>query len=221
MKAIGRVLICALVATGVAGGAMAQARAEPVRGDVVQRQGNVLQVKATTGEIVSIEVPDSLRVNIHEKASLDALRKDAFVATTAAPGPDGTLVASEVRIFPESMRGLGEGHRPMATPPGSTMTNATVASVASTRSRSNDTMTNATVAGVADTGGVRSMRLVYAGGETTVLIPATTLVVTLERGDLSSLAPGAHVNVYVAAAPSGLATAQRISVGKNGSGPPI
>ena len=35
----------------------------------------------------------------------------------------------EVHVFPESMRGTGEGHRPMDAAPGSTVTDATVASV--------------------------------------------------------------------------------------------
>ncbi len=42
------------------------------------------------------------------------------------PQADGTQKAVEIHIFPEAMRGTGEGHRPWDLMPNSTMTNATV-----------------------------------------------------------------------------------------------
>ena len=141
---------------------------------------------------------------------------------TAAPQADGTLVASEVQVFPESMRGTGEGHRPMSpdsgASAGATMTNATVASVAG--AKAGNTMTNATVSSVAP--GERAMRmtLTYKGGEKIVVVPEGILVFMTEVADRSSLVPGAHVVAYVAKQPDGILVAERVSVGKNGYVPP-
>ena len=204
----------------VAADAWAQAPAQPIRGDIVQREGSVLSVKTANGEQLAFELPASVRVSVRARSTLDSIKAGDFVATTAAPGPDGTLVSSELRIYPESMRGLGEGHHPMATRPGSTMTNATVASVASAPSQPGNTMTNATVARVADAKGGRMLRLVYKGGEVTVHVPADLPIAAVESGDLSSLVSGAHVIVYATGAGTKSPIAQRISVGKDGFVPP-
>ena len=45
------------------------------------------------------------------------------------PGADGALSALEVLVFPEAMRGTGEGHSQWDLQPGSTMTNAIVAAM--------------------------------------------------------------------------------------------
>ena len=110
------------------------------------------------------------------------------------------LYASEVHIFPESMRGTGEGHRPMDTGPGNTMTNATVSSVGAVKAGdaagAGNTMTNATVAQVARGEPERRLTLTYAGGEKVVIVPANTPIVMVEPADRSLLTPGAHVIVY-------------------------
>ena len=159
----------------------------------------------------------SLRV----PATIDAIKPGAFVGTAATPGPNGTLVASEVHIFPEALRGTGEGHRPMPTLPGSTMTNATVSGVTSSASKARGTMTNATVENVGAAGKGRTLKLTYKGGEQTVFVPENVPVVLVEAGSRASLSPGEHVIVYAKRDASGGLAAQRISVGKYGSVPPI
>ena len=44
-------------------------------------------------------------------------------------GTDGRIHAVELRIFPESLRGVGEGQRPWDVRPEGVMTNATVGTV--------------------------------------------------------------------------------------------
>jgi hypothetical protein len=46
------------------------------------------------------------------KASMSDIKPGMFVGATAMPGADDSLKAVEVHIFPEAMRGTGEGHRP-------------------------------------------------------------------------------------------------------------
>lgn len=147
------------------------------------------------------------------------MKPGSYVATTAVPQPDGTLLAKEVHVFTEAQRGTGEGHYPMSTP-GDTMTNATVSSVAVAHPR--DTMTNATVAGAA-TGpaGDHRLTLTYKGAEQTVVVPDGVPIIASEPGDRSLLVPGAHVVVYAHPQSDGRMTVERVSVGKGGFAPPI
>jgi hypothetical protein len=61
------------------------------------------------------------------KASAADIKAGDYVATSGIPQPDGTQKAVELRIFPESMHGAGEGHRPgWPGAPNCTMTNGGV-----------------------------------------------------------------------------------------------
>lgn len=191
-----------------------------IRGEVAALDGNALHLKSAAGQERVVEIADRARIGVRAPAKLDAIKVGDFVGTTASPGTGGVLVASEVHILPESMRGNGEGHRPMARLPGSTMTNATVSRVSGAPPKRGSTTTNATVANASAAGNGRTLKLTYKGGEQTVFVPDNVPVVTLEAGSRASLTPGAHVIVYATRAASGGLTAARISVGKNGSVPP-
>jgi hypothetical protein len=115
------------------------------------------------------------------------------------------------------MRGTGEGHRPMASKPGSTMTNATVSGV----SGAPRTMTNATVTKRDERAGALTLRLAYKGGGQTVVVPPGVPVTTFENGNRGSLVAGAHVVVYASRGGDSGLIAERISVGKNGWTPPL
>ena len=162
--------LCLVAAVGVA---QTQTTTQAIRGDIVAIDGANLQVKATTGPTLAITLSDKVRVNARVPAKLDAITQGIYVGTTATPQPDGTLLASEVHIFPETLRGTGEGHRPMDTVPGSTMTNATVASVTGSDAKTRGMTTNATVATVAGAEHSRTIRLTYKDGEKTVSFPTT------------------------------------------------
>lgn len=212
--------VCLLASSLFVATAHAQSTVQRVGGDIVAVDGNHLEMKTRAGETVNITLAANVAVSARSKADLSNIAPGAFVGTTAVPQGDGTLKATEVHVFPESMRGTGEGHRPFDTTPGGTMTNATVASV-SRRPSNGSTMTNATVANVADGGGARTMKLTYKGGEQTVVIPSGTPIVMIEPGDRSMLVPGAHVVVSETKQPDGTLVSDRISVGKNGLVPPI
>ena len=207
-----------IVIAGLLAGA-AQAQTQKIAGDVVKVDGATLEVKSTAGQVVDVKLADNARLSVRSPADAGMLAPGAFVGTTAVLQPDGTLLAREVHIFPESMRGTGEGHRPMDNEPGSTMTNATVASVGGAAQR--NTMTNATVADVAGTAGERRLKLTYKGGEKTVVVPENTPLVMIEPADRSLLTPGTHVIVYGATQADGRLAAERVSIGKNGFVPPL
>ena len=132
---------------------------------------------------------------------LEDIAPGSFIGSAGMPQRDGTLRALEVHVFPESMRGAGEGHRPFDLEPRSTMTNGTVGAV---------------------TGGTgRSLTVRYPDGEKTIVVPPDTPVVTYEPGSPALLVPGAQCIVSGTEASDGKLAARRIAVGKNGLVPPM
>ena len=212
-----------IAASLLAGAATAQMSAsgkpapEHVRGDIVAIDGNTVTVKSRSGETLKLQLADDVRVSVAEKAELADVRDGAFIGTTAVSQPDGTLRAIEVHVFPESMRGTGEGHRPWDLRPGSTMTNATVTGVGAAGGKSPSTMTNATVAKVAD----RKLTLKYSDGEKSVVVPPDAKVVKLEPADRSQLKPGVHLFAIASRQADGTFRAERLTIGKDGVVPPM
>jgi hypothetical protein len=215
--------IAFIAASLLAGAATAQAQSsgkpapEHVRGDIVSIDGNTVTVKSRNGETVKLQLADDVRVAVAEKGNLGDVRDGAFIGTTAVPQSDGTLRAIEVHVFPDSMRGTGEGHRPWDLRPGSTMTNATVSGVREAGGKSPSTMTNATVAKVAG----RKLTLKYNGGEKSVLVPSDAKVVKLEPGDRSQLKAGVHLFAIASRQADGTFRAERLTIGKDGVVPPM
>ena len=198
-------------------GSSGQPAPEHVRGDIVAIDGNTVTVKSRDGKTLKLNLADEVRVAVAEKGEMADVRDGAFIGTTAVAQSDGTLRAVEVHVFPDSMRGTGEGHRPWDLRPGSTMTNATVSKVDSSGGKSPSTMTNATVAKVAG----RKLTLKYKDGEKTVVVPANVTVVKLEPGNRSQLQPGAHLFAIASRQPDGSLRAERITIGKDGVVPPM
>lgn len=222
-------VIC-LVSLLIAIQVSAQPAVGRISGDVVQLDGPMLQVKTRTGDVVSARLADKTRVLTRAMGDAGHLASGQYVGVTAVPQSDGTLLASQISIFPESLRGTGEGHRPMDTLPGSTMTNATISTMPAGRFRlrensprpesaagsQGNTMTNATVAQLDPGDHTRRLTLSYKEGEKIAVVPHDVPVILSEIGDRSVLVPGAHVVVYVTRQPDGLFTSERVSVRKNG-----
>ena len=74
-------------------------------------------------------LPADVAVLRSRPARFRDIRPGDYIASAAAPGVDGKLHSTELRIFPDSLRGLGEGQRPMHDAREQTMTNAAVAGV--------------------------------------------------------------------------------------------
>ena len=192
--------------------ALAQTGPRAVAGDVVKFDGSVLQVRTNAGSTVDINVKPQARISLRSAGTIAQVQQGKFVGVTAAPGDDGALVASEIQIFPEQMRGTGEGHRPMTGT--NTMTNATISSIATAPAGS--TTTNATVSTVAGARSDPRLTLTYKGGEKVVIVPANATILVTEVGDPSALVPGAHVVVQATTQDDGVLATDRISVGKAG-----
>ena len=143
-----------------------------VRGTVEGVDGDVLAVKSRSGEEVKLHMTGDMRVVGISRISLSDIKVGSFIGTTTVPGPDGSQNAVEVHVFPENMRGTGEGSRPYDLKPNSTMTNATVSESV-----------------VGNDG--HTLLVKYKDGEKKVFVADNTPVVTFVPGDKSDLKAGA------------------------------
>jgi hypothetical protein len=184
--------------------ALAQQPPSPsrVRGTIEAIDGEVLSVKSRSGEDVKLRMTSDVRVVGIIKISLADIKVGSFVGATTVPGSDGSQNAVEVHVFPEDMRGTGEGSRPYDLRPNSTMTNATVAQ---------------TVAG----NDGHTLMVKYKDGEKKVVVAPDTPVVTYVPADKSDLKAGAKIIAFVKQLPDGSFETNRISVGRDGLTPPM
>jgi hypothetical protein len=194
--------IAAIVITAMSTAVLAQAPTR-IRGTLEQVDGNMLTVKARSGEVMKVKVPDNVLVIGIAKASMADIGNGKFIGTTTVGQRDGALVAEEVHIFPENMRGTGEGHRDWDLRPESKMTNANVADIK-------------------NMGDGRVMTVQYKGGEKKILVTSRTAVVSYEPASRSDLKPGTPVFINAAERqPDGTYTAPRVNVGLRGQIPPM
>jgi hypothetical protein len=197
-----RTILAVVASLGLSGAAFAQAPPQTrVRGTIDTIDAHEVRVLTRGGDKVTLKLPDDVTVTIIAPIAVDAIKPGSFIGTAAVTQPDGTLKALEIQVFPESMRGVGEGHRPWDLGAGSTMTNGTVGDLK-----------------VADG---RLLTLTYKGGEQKVFVPQNAPVITYEPGSKAALQQGAHVIVTATHNADETLTATRIGVGKDGLVPPM
>jgi hypothetical protein len=109
-------------------------------------------------------------------AKLSDIKNNDFVASAGVRKEDGKLHSTELRIFSEKMRGLGEGQRPM-------------------NDARNQTMTNATVTGTVVTNGSNVMRVKFPGGESDLILDPGVPVQRFTDADRGIVKAGAKVRV--------------------------
>jgi hypothetical protein len=173
-----------------------------VRGAIAKISGQTLTVVSRDNSTVHVRLAGNYTVTGVVKAALGDIKEGAFVGTAALPRADGTFVAQEVLIFPESARGAGEGHYPWDLSPGSTMTNATV-----------DVLVERVE------GPLLTLR--HKGGIVRVVVPKDVPIVTFGPADKTMLQPGAHVFIPAQQQADGTVTATRVLVGRDGLVPPM
>jgi len=174
-----------------------------IRGTIEKVDGPVYVVKNRDGAELKLTVTDKPLFVAIVKSTMADIKPGMFVGATGVTQPDGSQKAIEVHIFPESMRGTGEGHYDWDLKPNTKMTNANV---------------EQTVAGV--DGQVLSVK--YKDGEKKLLVTPETAVVTYVTGDSNDLKPG--IKVFVGAAKKqadGTVQTPRITYGKDGLTPPM
>ena len=188
--------------------AIAQNAPLRIHGTIESFDGTILTVKSDDGKTLQITVPADLPIRANAKATLADIKPGDFVGSAANKGPDGKLHAEEVHIFPEAMRGTGEGHRPMGPDPARSMTNGTVAM--------SDPDGNITA--VANNSQNKVMTLHYKDGDQAIEVSPDTPIVTIIVADRSLLKPGSTV-MTIAADKNGTLTATNVTAEKDGLKP--
>jgi hypothetical protein len=183
---------------------MASAQDKPVRvrGTIDRVEGDVYVVKAKSGDELKVTLAEKAPVTAVVKASLADVKQGSYVGIATLPQADGSQRALEVLIFPEAMRGVGEGHYGWDLQPSSMMTNGNVEQTV-----------------VSSDGQVLTVK--YKDGEKKIVVPPDVPIVSFVPGDKAELKPGAAI--FVAAAkkqPDGTLQAPRVGVGR-GVVPPM
>jgi hypothetical protein len=196
-----RILVAAIALLGLS--SIAEAQVVRLRGVIESVNGDMLTVHTREGETAIVRLKQGAPIGAIVKAELADIKPGLFVGAAALPGPEGALKALEVHIFPESMRGSGEGFRPFDLAPGSSMTNGNITAVVD---------------------GVDGPRLTvsYKGGEQTILVGRNTPIVAMTTGAPEDLNSGAGVIVFATGqGADGVYEAARVIVGRDGVKPPM
>jgi hypothetical protein len=173
-----------------------------VRGTVEKLDGQTLTVKSRDGQQLAIALAPNVTVTYLVKKNLADVKAGDFVASTPTKGTDGKNHAVELRIFPEAMRGLGEGQYPWDLVPQSLMTNATVSGI---------------------TGAPQSqiLKVTYKGNESEIVVDPDTPILGYGAGDVSLLKPGAAIFIVALKKSDGSLSAARVTAEKDGVKPPM
>jgi hypothetical protein len=173
-----------------------------VSGTVAKLDGHSLTVTTKDGQTATVTLAADAQIFGLAKASLADIKPGDFVASGGVKTPDGKIHAVEVRIFPESLRGAGEGQRPWDVKPDGVMTNATVGTVTASPE-----------------GGM--IKVTYKGGESEYSVGPDVPILLYVPGDTSLLKPGAAVFLVALKKPDGSLTANRVTAEKDGVKPPF
>jgi hypothetical protein len=195
-----RVLGTASLALIVTASAVWAQQAPPVRvrGEITKVEGNTLSVKARDGASLTVKLAEPPRIAAMVKASLADIKEGSFIGVSAMPQPDGSQKAYAIHIFMDAQKGVVPARfGPWDSRPGSTMTNANVATA------------------VAGKDG-QDLLVKYTDGEKKVSVPPGTTIAKYVPGSAADLKVGAKV--FVAAAKKeadGTLTAPNIAVGRD------
>jgi hypothetical protein len=194
--------VLAVAFSGLAAAQSAPAKPVRIRGEIASYSNGTLTVTRRSGDTVTITVGSDIKVSSVKKIALSDIKKGSFVGIAAKTGVDGKMTAQEVLVFPEALRGTGEGHY------GWDLT-------------SKSTMTNANVDNIAEGSDGRNLKLSYKGGTSSIVVPTNVPIVTPGPASVADLIKGKKV--FIGAIPTGKATftASRITVEKDGVAPPM
>ncbi len=168
----------------------------------ISADGSTLAVHTRAGEDQTVRLTPKTRFVLVVPATLTEVKPGSFIGVAALPGEGNELKALEVHIFPEAMRGTGEGFRPFDLGPKSSMTNGAIS------------------ARVDATTGPK-LTVTYKGGEQTIVVDPKTPIVAFEPGARTDLKPGAAIIARGPKQGDGSIDAAFVLVGKDGLVPPM
>jgi hypothetical protein len=182
--------------------AFAQGAPVRVRGSVVSLEGTKLVVHAKDGKDITVNLNDNFAALAVVKSSMADIKEGTFIGTATVTQPDSSLRSLEVVVFPDKMRGTGEGHYPWDL-------------------GSNSMMTNATVSNAVKSVEGQTITVTYKGGEKKIDVPANVPVVTIVPASKEEIKPGAIVFVPTMRQPDDSLKGGAVLFGKDGVIPPM
>jgi hypothetical protein len=170
--------------------------------ETISADGATLGVRTRAGEEQTVHLGPKTRFVLVVPATLADVKPGTFIGVAALPGKGGELQAMEVHIFPEAMRGTGEGFRPFDLAPKSSMTNGNISARVDAATGPKLTVT-------------------YKGGEQTIVVDPKTPIVALQPGARTDLMKGAAIIARGPKQGDGSIDAAFVLVGKDGLVPPM
>jgi hypothetical protein len=173
-----------------------------IRGTIAALDGQTLTINTREGPKVEVRLNDPLTVATVKRFDLADIKPGTYVGIATRTIAPGQMQAIEVLVFPEAMRGAGEGHYQWDLEPGSMMTNGTVT-------------------GVVQANAGRELSMSFKGGSNQIVVPPGAPIVTFAPAERADLKPGAPVMFGATKNAEGVLAASRITVGKDGVAPPM
>ncbi|HYJ43196.1 MAG TPA: hypothetical protein VEW06_01940 [Xanthobacteraceae bacterium] len=177
---------------------LAQGAPVRVRGEITKVEGNTLSVKSRSGENLTVKLAEPLRISAMVKSSLADIKEGSFIGVSAMPQPDGTQKAYAVHIFMDTQKGVvADRFSEWDSRPGSTMTNANVATTVSGKDG-------------------QDLLVKYKDGEKKVQIPPGIPIARYVPGTAADLKVGAKIFVGAAQKQAdGSLNAPNVAVGRD------
>jgi len=182
-------------------------------------------LSVTSGKTVAtVTLPANLRIAYNQRRKIADIKQGDFIGAAALKGGDGKLRAQQVAVFPEELRGMGEGQYPMGDAASNRiMTNATVSAVAAA-APNNGTLSVTYHGAAAGAGGICGGHANAAAGtgcagDAQIVVAPGIPVIALMLGDDTLLVPGAAVSLVATTTPEGTLQATRLTVEKDGVKP--
>lgn len=188
-----KILLTALVIglAGVSGLPAASQQADVrMQGTIEKLDAKLLVLRGNDGTASSVSLDSGTAVFVNQPSSLSVVKPGDYVASAAVKGADGKLHSKELRIFPEALRGIGEGQRPMQAP---------------------DTlMTNASVSEVVAAPDGEVVKVKYKGGTAELIVGPQVPIIAMVASQASDLKPGTRVFILATKGAEGALSAKRI-----------
>lgn len=179
-----------------------------LRATVEKFDNGVATIKTDAGQTAMVTVGPKTNISGVAARKLTDIKPNEFIGITALADDKGMMKATEVHIFPEQMRGAGEGHYPWDK-------------------GANSSMTNAAVAGMVDSSDGKVFTMSYkdkmSGGMKDVKIDISPdiPIVAFVPGDASLLKPGARIVAFARKTGDNAYMALAIVAEKDGVKPPM
>ncbi|SEN08557.1 hypothetical protein SAMN04488011_102402 [Palleronia pelagia] len=173
-----------------------------LRGEVTSTSGDTVTVTTQGGDSYDVTLTDDFSVLVYEYIEIGDVRQGDFLSIPSTEGEDGRKVAVSINVFPEALRGTGEGETAWDLTEDSLMTNATVGEVVN-----------------ASDGSV--IVVSYNGEDEPVLVPEGTPITEFNIAPDRDLSEGDMAILFVTQEPDGGISANLAGVAEDGSLPPV